>query len=200
MHLKGCFLGKGLALQPLAHTSAVEIALAGFMASYSHSVTVLLCDFEQVMLPLWASVFTSSVKWGLGSMISRDIFIFHSFRVCFIGTKGVAMEKGLMFTAFSSDYFTDSPRILDRRMSWTPHFMCGFNVAWACFISCNSLNAIFNVFLPATVAVFPCFPETKPLQMSVPMTFNELRLQQGYIFFFIFKKTNNTNLNKLSVV
>lgn len=89
MHLKGCFLGKGLALQPLAHTSAVERALAGFMASYSHSVTVLLCDFEQVMLPLWASVFTSSMKWGLGSMISRDVSIFNSFRIClFYRNKG----------------------------------------------------------------------------------------------------------------
>ena len=33
-----------------------------------------------------------------------------------------------MFAAFSSAYFTDSPRILERRMSGTPHFMCGFNV------------------------------------------------------------------------
>lgn len=156
MHLKGCFPGKGLALQPLAHTSTVERALAGFMASYSHSLTVLPCDFEQG--PFWASVLPHlwSEVWAPWPLETFSYFTLSEF-VCFIGTKGIAMGKGLMFAAFSSAYFTDSPRILERRMSWTPHFMCGFNVAWACSISCNSLNAIFNVFLPATVAVFP-FP------------------------------------------
>lgn len=141
------------------------------MASSSGSVIVLLCDFEQVM-PLFGPQCSYVWSEGSGSMASRVISRFH---ICRFLTR--AVDKRVNICLCFLLCFTDSLRVVVRRMNWVKiQFMHGFNVAWFCFICWNSLNTILNVFCHATVAVFPCFQDAELLQMPAPKSYSELRI------------------------